>query len=183
MDFFDLLAPIYDSVFSNKEDLCNLIDFPNGGFVLDIGGGTGRISGTQISGCRIFVVDRSRSMLKQTKNKVGLIPICANAEALPFKSLAFQRILVIDAFHHFQNHPLTLDEIMRVLSEKGKAFIKEPDIKRILVKFVALIEKLLQMKSVFFSTDEFRKMIGKLKCEYSIIETKYYYCAIVEKTA
>lgn len=181
MDFFDIVAPIYDIIFPNKEYLCELIDFPKRGQILDIGGGTGRVSEMVDPGCSIIVVDRSLKMLDQTRKKEGMIAVCALAEALPFPNLKFHRILVIDAFHHFHHHQMVLAEIVRVMANKGRALIKEPDIKRLLIKIIAFLEKVLNMKSIFYSEDQFERMVLSLGCEYQITKTKNFYCGLLMK--
>ena len=43
---FDILAPVYDKVFKepSQEELIQLLDLPTDGWMLDAGGGTGRVS-------------------------------------------------------------------------------------------------------------------------------------------
>ena len=98
-------------------------------------------------------------MLQAAKAKTGLWPVQAHAEALPFPDDRFDRVLVVDALHHFCEPQQAVSELVRVLKYGGRMIIEEPDIKHPLVRVAALIEKLTLMKSRFFSPQEIRGMI------------------------
>ena len=71
----------------------------------------------------------------------------ARAEALPFSDGVFERVIVVDALHHFSSRQTALDELTRILSPGGRLLIEEPDLKRLGVKIVAVLEKILMMES------------------------------------
>jgi len=150
-DHFRLLAPVYDRVFSGLDPrhLRELIaPFPEG-WLLDLGGGTGRVM--EALGCepgRVVVADVSAEMLEQAREK-GLATVLTAAEALPFPDGAFARIVMVDAFHHLEDQDRAAVEMWRVLAPGGWAIIEEPDIARWPVKLIALGEKLLLMRSHF----------------------------------
>jgi len=67
-----------------------------------VGGGTGHVSSgfVDLTG-HVVVCDINGSMLRQTKKRRGLIPLQADAKQLPFFPETFDRVLVVDALHHF----------------------------------------------------------------------------------
>ena len=156
-DHFGLLAPFYDRIFSpgEREKLIEKIDLPTDGVLLDAGGGTGRISQfLREYSKRIVIADLSFEMLLQAKAKNGLYTVCCHTEQLPFLNKVFDRIIMIDALHHVCDQVETAKELVRVLKPGGKIIIEEPDINRIGVKALALGEKILGMRSHFFSPTE-----------------------------
>jgi len=117
--------------------------------LLDAAGGTGRVSeALAVSAGRIVVCDASRRMLEQARKK-GLETVQAELEALPFADANFDRILLVDAFHHVKDQRVALRELLRVLKPSGRLVIEEPDVRRLPVKIVALLEKLFLMRSHF----------------------------------
>ena len=159
---FDVIAPFYDRVI-HKLDLKRLTDLlklPARGFMLDAGGGTGRVSSRLQSMIdEIVVCDLSLSMLRQAKNKGRLLTVQTHVEKLPFPNESFERILVVDALHHFCNQRESIQELLRVLKTGGCLVIEEPNIDNFIIKLVALAEKLALMRSCFNSSDELVDMI------------------------
>lgn len=153
-DHFGLLAPFYDR-FARvlpPERLIELMKVPTGGRLLDAGGGTGRVA-QHFRGRieSVVVVDVSRKMLQQAQNKKGLRVALASSEWLPFPDGVFERVIMVDAFHHVYDQLQTAQELWRVLKPGGRLVIEEPDIRTPLVKIVALVEKLALMRSHFLS--------------------------------
>lgn len=165
MNHFDWMAPFYDRLLGppDIERWRRLLQLPSCGRVLDAGGGTGRVSSRLHSWSGNLVVsDLSHAMLKQAKNKDHLWPVRARTENLPFADRSFDRVLVVDALHHFQEPQQALQELRRVLKPGGCLVIEEPDIHRFAVKGVALIEKWLLMRSHFYPADEIRDRLTSL---------------------
>jgi demethylmenaquinone methyltransferase/2-methoxy-6-polyprenyl-1,4-benzoquinol methylase len=170
---FDLLAPIYDNVikatdFSMLEALLKL---PITGILLDAGGGTGRVSDA-LSGkaSSIVVADLSHPMLKQSIKKQNLSPVCTHSEFLPFPSNYFERIIMVDAFHHVCDQVATANELWRVLKQGGRMVIEEPNINKFGVKMVALGEKITLMRSKFLTPE---KIQDQFNFEDSNINIRY----------
>jgi demethylmenaquinone methyltransferase/2-methoxy-6-polyprenyl-1,4-benzoquinol methylase len=154
LDHFDLLAPFYDSLiqFQAAERLISMAGLPVAGLLLDAGGGTGRVSQTLTGQAgQIVVADISHKMLRQAAGKKGLKPVRAHTEALPFPSHAFDRIIMVDAFHHLIDQVQTAREMWRLLKPGGRILIEEPDIRTLAVKLVAIVEKVALMRSRFLS--------------------------------
>jgi ubiquinone/menaquinone biosynthesis C-methylase UbiE len=152
IDHFGLLAPFYDRVigFKNPETLIRRVELPVEGVVLDAGGGTGRISQflTRLAGA-VIVADLSHGMLSQAQIKTDLVPVCTKVERLPFMDGYFERIVMVDAFHHVIDQQQTIAELWRVLKPGGRVVIEEPDIRSLPVKLIALFEKITLMRSHF----------------------------------
>ncbi len=150
LDLFSWIAPIYDWIFSPASpEVLSWLDVRGGEVVLDIGGGTGRVAEALKDKAKVIVVDLSPGMVLRARKK-GLMVCVACAEALPFPSEFADAVIVVDAFHHFRDHPLAAREAMRVLKKGKRLFLEEPDIANLVVKLIALGERLLLMRSRFY---------------------------------
>ena len=152
-DHFDFLAPIYDRAipFDRLEFMLKMVDLPVSGWLLDAGGGTGRVAaGLRPYTGKALVADFSRGMLTQALAK-GLSGVQTPAEKLPFENGVFERIIMVDALHHVYDQAKTIAELWRVLKPGGRLVIEEPDIRTWQVKIVAVVEKAVLMRSHFIS--------------------------------
>lgn len=159
---FNLLAPYYDRVISppDLEKLRQLLNLPITGRLLEAGGGTGRVSSTlrpQVG--EMVICDLSRPMLQQAQAKGDILLAQARAQRLPFSDESFDRILVVDALHHFGDQSGAIRELLRILKPGGRLVIEEPDITHWRVKLVALFENLALMHSHMHTTAEISKMV------------------------
>jgi ubiquinone/menaquinone biosynthesis C-methylase UbiE len=162
---FELLAPIYDRLIApilgapDPQRWRDLLRLPSVGWVLDAGGGTGRISAAlRPLTEKVVVADLSRRMLRQARRR-GLEGVVADVERLPFADGTFERVLVVDALHHFIRQQQSLGELVRVLRPGGRLLVEELDPRRFPVKLAALGERLLGMKSCFRSPQVFAGML------------------------
>jgi ubiquinone/menaquinone biosynthesis C-methylase UbiE len=158
---FDLLGPFYDHVISPKEpDTLHLpLNLPADGWLLDVGGGTGRASvGLAQVVEHLVVCDLSISMLREAQAKGIQNLVQASATHLPFAAETFERIMVIDALHHMPDQKDTLGEMIRTLKRNGRLLVEEPDIRLFVVKLIALFEKLALMKSLFHTPEQIKEM-------------------------
>jgi ubiquinone/menaquinone biosynthesis C-methylase UbiE len=151
---FDFLAPYYDRFVkpSDPARFCALCGLPVSGRLLDAGGGTGRKTYSLIGMVtEIVIADSSMGMLSQASKKGGIKTICAESERLPFDDESFERVIMVDTLHHVDNYRSTANELWRVVKPGGRIVIEEPDIRRMPVKIMAIIEKLALMRSHFIS--------------------------------
>ncbi len=161
-DHFAFIAPFYDKIIRllNTERLKELLELPINGLLLDAGGGTGRVSlHLKPWVDEVVVSDLSRPMLKQAGNKGNLLPVQAHAEKLPFGDESFERIMVVDALHHFCDQEQALSDLMRVLKPGGRLVIEEPDVNRFIVKILVVVEKLMLMRSRFLSPNQIADIV------------------------
>jgi len=153
-DHFGFLAPFYEFFIPPKTspEFIAEVNFPEGGLLLDAGGGTGRVAQFFHGQSRLIVVaDESRSMLQEAVKKAGLCGVCAAAENLPFSPHTFDRVVMVDALHHVADQAAACGELWRIVKPGGRVVIEEPDIRSFWVRLIALAEKLALMRSHFLS--------------------------------
>ena len=173
-DHFGLLAPVYETFIKSNppERLKEIADLPTSGWLLDVGGGTGRVSQFLVNDAKgVFLADLSYQMLLESQEKDQLIPVCSHSEKIPFPSSHFNRIIMVDTLHHVCDQQETADELWRILKPGGRIVIEEPNIEHWGVKLVAAAEKLALMRSHFLNpkqiSDLFKPHNGKTQilCE------------------
>src|SRR5512139_2047153 len=155
LDHFSLIAPIYARARYHAIDrMREFAALPTSGRLLDVGGGTGRVA-LALHGLvdEIIVTDVSMGMLEKAPRST-LRPASCFSESLPFPSNSFERVIMVDAFHHVVDQAATAHEMLRVLKPGGVLVIEEPDIRTFGVKLIALAEKLLWMRSHFLSPSQ-----------------------------
>ena len=179
---FDHLARYYDRFLGRPKlgVLRDLLLLPVSGLMLDEGGGTARVSyPLRPHVGEVVVADLSLPMLRQARRKGRLWTVKSDAERLPFSDESFERILVVDAFHHFADQRQSLVEVVRVLKKGGRVVIEDPDVRRRPVKLAALAEKLLLMRSRFLSPPSIVDMIERQGLSARIAESDRFRVWIV----
>ena len=162
LDHFSLIAPYYDRIFDRSGvDLVAWVQPELSGSLLDVGGGTGRIAQRFVGlVSHVCVLDPSLQMLKEGQRR-GICITRGESELLPFASNTFDRIIVVDAFHHLRDQALAVCELVRVLAPSGRLVIEEPDISNWVVMLVAMAEKLLLMRSHFRTPEVIQGMFAQ----------------------
>jgi len=183
-DHFGIIAPFYDRAipYGKAEQLTSLLCLPSTGRLLDAGGGTGRVADAfrgLIS--QIVVADVSRGMLGQARRKSGLGLVCSIVEHLPFKNDCFERVIMIDAFHHVINQAETAGELYRVLKPGGILVVIEPDVRKLPVKIIALFEKILLMRSHFLNADRVAGLFSGSDAVLHVENEGYEFRIVIEK--
>lgn len=182
-DHFGKIAGFYNHAakFSLKEPLQGWLNLHKENTVLDAGGGTGRVSEEiQLHVKRVVVADISLGMLRYSIKK-DLPCVCSPAECLPFPPDSFDRVIMMDAFHHVQNQSATAAELWRILRPGGKILIIEPDIDKLSVKCIALGEKLLLMRSHFLPAEWISTLFAYGASRREVIRFENNALVIVEK--
>jgi demethylmenaquinone methyltransferase/2-methoxy-6-polyprenyl-1,4-benzoquinol methylase len=92
---------------------------------------------------------------------------------------------MVDAFHHVGDQRQTVRELARVLAPGGRLVIQEPDIHHWAIKLVALGEKLLLMRSRFYSGEAIQAMFAAADagaCSVQVERQDHTAWVIVDKT-
>ena len=184
LDHFGLIAPLYERFIRPPEAdrLHDLLDLGLEDVILDVGGGTGRVAQRLLATARaVYVLDVSDGMLQQAAAKAALGPCLGAAEAIPFRTGAFRRIVAVDSFHHFGDQGQATRELLRVLAPGGRLVIEEPDIRRFSVKLVALGERLMLMRSRFRSVTDLVALFSSLETVVSVHESAPNVWIVVER--
>ena len=164
-DHFDLVARAYDRVLPAAVDgrLQEALALEPGHWLVDVGGGTGaRAAQLALAGARPAVCDRSQGMARQAQAK-GIPALLGSVARLPFADGSLDRLLVVDAFHHFTRPSPAVQvqaafELLRVLRPGGRLVLQEMDIRHWGVKAVALGERLFLMGSRFLKPAQLRTL-------------------------
>ncbi len=185
-DHFSYVSPIYDRLFRRAEasPLEALLGLPIKGRLLDAAGGTGRISASLVASAEhVTIADESFGMLRQTRSKPGLQVVEARIESLPFPSGCFERVIMVDAYHHLADQPRALQEMWRTLASDGRLIIEEPDIASLAVRLVAVGERLLLMRSHFRSAEHIASAVERLGGEAHVLLQEHSFWVIGTKAA
>jgi SAM-dependent methyltransferase len=99
--------------------------------ILDLAAGGGwAAEWLQRLGLSVVAADLSSDLLAIARERLARTGrghvVCGDAEALPFRAGTFDRVLCLNAMHHFPDLPSALREIARVLRRDGRAVFSEP---------------------------------------------------------
>jgi demethylmenaquinone methyltransferase/2-methoxy-6-polyprenyl-1,4-benzoquinol methylase len=169
-DPFSWIARYYDRFAGQPDttDLQRLLALPSNGRLLDLGGGTGRMS-QELDAGQVVICDPAAGMVQQARSK-GLLACQGPAERLPFATDTFDGVLVVDAFHHFTEQPLAVREMLRVLRPAGRLVIIEPDIRRPLMPLLSWAERRLGMASRMLTPQELGALVIAVGGEVLAVE-------------
>lgn len=130
-----------------------------GSLLLDIGGGTGRISRRLRSQYHhILVLDIERSMLRHAQAR-GLDVVLADSAHLPIKDKTIDFTLMVDALHHFPNQKGALLEAARALRPRGVLRVEEFDPSSAIGSLIEQAERLLRFGSTFRTSAELEQEV------------------------
>ena len=185
--FFEITAPFYEMIhFSGKKKIIKSVKkekfFNQKDRVLDLAGGTGRIAkilSWQVD--EMIVLDASEEMLKQCRKK-GIKCKFGVAEKIPFPDNSFDKMLIIDAFHHFQDQAQAIKEIKRVLKDGGSIFVEEINPRSFGGFILKIAEKILLMGSRFHSPKRLKEIFEKNGFKVEIVGCQHsFYNLIIRK--
>lgn len=127
---YDAIADAFDRRYADQEYRgikSALVGFLGGrpGRALEVGCGTGHWLAVAARGAAFIAgTDPSRRMLARAARCIPAAALtCGQAEALPWRGGAFDRVFCINAFHHFSGKPEFLAEARRVLRPAGGLLI------------------------------------------------------------
>jgi demethylmenaquinone methyltransferase/2-methoxy-6-polyprenyl-1,4-benzoquinol methylase len=94
--------------------------------------------------------------------------VLADVTHLPFSAGVFDRVLVVDAYHHFVDpspeyaQRMAGVELLRVLKCGGRLVLEEPNLRRWQARLIAVAERVLLMGSRFLSPESLvRRLEGE----------------------
>jgi SAM-dependent methyltransferase len=108
-----------------------LLDLSPDHRVLDLGaGGCWAADWLQRLGLSVVAADLSFDLLALGRERLSRSgparAVCGDAEALPFRTATFDRVLCLNAMHHVPSVPAALREVARVVRPDGLAVFSEP---------------------------------------------------------
>ena len=135
-DYFDRMAGIWDQA-SQTDDLrqrltflIDKFDIPQGGWVLDVGAGTGILHPYLLAAVgksgRVLAFDFSSRMLSEALKKKcseNLACFQANVAAIPMANQTCDCVVCFAAFPHFDQKSQAMREMVRVTKVGGRVFI------------------------------------------------------------
>lgn len=183
-DDFKFLSSFYDRIIHKRDEIFWIDSFEGSSSekIIEIGGGTGRIlENFQNRASSLFLCDYSFSMLKIAKKKKLFSEICCQAELLPFSNESFRLIVMVDTLHHLINPSIAINEIIRILDKQGLFVIEEPDIRNWKIKIIAILEKIMGMRSHFYRETEIIEMIKSNQVQVTTIYEDNNFCLQIRK--
>lgn len=169
MDLFSRIAGRYDKIirgFAIETIRDSLTLFPDK-LLLDLGGGTGRVSTelrNLVSECIVF--DRSFEMLQQASKKSrNLLIVQGVGENLPFKDGSIPQIFANDTLHHVHFQQETLSRCYQAMREGGRMIIREYDPECWRTKFLIFFEWVLRFGSTFLSPKTLEEICSEIGFE------------------
>jgi len=193
--FFDSLAANWHGKHQFRQEdekkakkILSPVKFRPQDFILDLGGGTGRLSEFLVNFSKVslnfFVSDISGEMLRQgmrirrdkaaSKGTNGFSWIQADAQYLPFKDGSFTHIFCFSSFPHFQDKEKIIKEAFRLLKNGGSFLIFHLASRQNLNRFHA--KKAFPIAKDFLpAADEFRNWAEKTNFSLERLEDEKEY--------
>ncbi len=126
-------------------------------FLVDLGGGTGRLVPHFLELAeRVVLADHSFKMLQvsQYAYESRIDRVCCDLIHLPFKKDLNANFVLVDTIHHLYNPQPILEKISGWICNQNRLLIEEPDIHYFSIKVIAVMERVLGMKSSFYTKEE-----------------------------
>ncbi|MDP3991895.1 MAG: class I SAM-dependent methyltransferase [Nanoarchaeota archaeon] len=150
--FFDFWAPYYDRgifgrfLFNIIDKTANSVKIKKGSKILDAGCGTGNllhILGGKNLGLKLYGTDISKKMMQIARKKVkeaDIREISVTNLNKEFRENYFDYVFSVDAFHHFPNRRIVMNNFYRILRYNGRLVITDFDFGIILNKIFSVLE-------------------------------------------
>lgn len=128
--------------------------------VLEIGCGAGNIL-AQISGARRCGIDLAESLLAKAARRLGKggTLVQGDAEHLPFRDRAWERVYCSEVLEHIPSPPTALAEMRRIVADGGVAVVSVPN------------ERLINtLKAMLRASGLYRVLVGARSADYQMPE-------------
>jgi len=173
-DDFRLLSKFYNLIIKPKKDIpwINNLCMSQNNLVLDVGGGTGRIAEViNQQNCEVIIYDQSIHMLNNVQNgNNNIFKVCGEVEQISFSENQFDNVIMVDTLHHVKDQQMAINAILYILKPGGTFILEEPDIRKFAVKLIALLEKVLLMRSYFLKPIEIVSLFPPEQSSIKVIE-------------
>jgi len=162
VSIFDLVAPIMNRADSRwtHESVGRIAGWlrdsvPQGGELLDLGGGTGGLALGLAEHLRahVTILDASPKMLSYVEGHPDVHSVKGDAAAMPFEHDSFDAVVISDAFHHLRDQDSVVHEICRVVRNEGGIVILEFDPTSLGIRMVRLAERLVGEPGAFHTPE------------------------------
>lgn len=139
-EFYDEEAASYDDRFESAAGkyihqrqvsiILEQLEDIDGKKILEIAAGTGRFTRVLAEqGADVYVVDISRSMLKENQSSTSNVDyIQGTASDLPFEDRSFDMCITINALNHIPGHWKVIEDVNRVLKRGGTFLANYPNL-------------------------------------------------------
>lgn len=149
-EFFDKIAKYYDKrIFKNLllnsvKNAAESVKIKKGSKILDAGCGTGnllKILEDKNKNLKLYGIDISKEMLKIVKRKLKNVNIkLGSIEKISFKKNYFDYVFSVDAFHHYYNYSLVMENFYKILKRGGYLIVVDFSFGTFLNKIFSSIE-------------------------------------------
>jgi ubiquinone/menaquinone biosynthesis C-methylase UbiE len=161
-----ILLSIQDAIakrsYRDSDLFLSLLEPKQDDVILDVGGGTGRISEivAKISD-EVFSLEPSEEKVEFAQRvRPQVKSFISYAEAIPFPDNYFDKVFVIGSFHHFQDQDKAIEEMKKVTKKTGRIVIQEVDPSTRRGKMLSLLEnRILKNNSKFYTPSELRSKL------------------------
>lgn len=183
VSIFDRLARVYDLLMppADATPLINGFGVASGQVetILDIGGGSGRA--TRALDNNPIVCDAARGMLERAR-EWDLDVVQTDAGKLPFRDQSVDAVMIVDAFHHFQEPAPTIKEVKRTLRPGGVVVIREFDPRTLRGRVIEWGESRFGFDSAFYSPTQLEERVGSTGLETQILDRGFTYTLVGKRT-
>ncbi|MFW5935175.1 MAG: class I SAM-dependent methyltransferase [Halolamina sp.] len=179
--FFDRVARLYDVFMppSGTDWATEAFAFADRPVerVLDLAGGTGRVSAALADEYDPVVADASAGMLARARDR-GLPTIRADAGRLSLRDDTVDAAVVVDAYHHLPDREAAIREATRVVAPGGVVVIRDFDPTTLPGRGIALGEALFGMDSEFVAADAAAQELTRAGLQSRVLDRGTVYTAI-----
>jgi ubiquinone/menaquinone biosynthesis C-methylase UbiE len=150
------------ATYKDSDLLLQLLDPKRDDVILDVGGGTGRISEIIAKKSdEVFCLEPSSEKVEFAQRaRPEVKSFVATVEVIPFPDNYFDKVVVIMAFHHFQDQDKAIDEMKKVMRPNGRIVIQEIDPATRRGRFLRFFEtKIMRLGSKFYGPVELKSKL------------------------
>ncbi|MDZ4654370.1 MAG: methyltransferase domain-containing protein [Coriobacteriia bacterium] len=159
---------------------------PGGGHILDVGGGAGGLARriTEALPSHVTVLDPTPELIDHVETSEHVSAVLGSAETMPFEDDEFDAVVVTDAFHHFRDPDGAVAEMARVVRPGGAVLVLELDRSRLMIKMIAIAERLVGEPASFFTPSGLCTFMAKRRIEGEcerLVGASYRFLGVVRK--